>query len=399
MKPGPTQRILVACTLAAVAFALLAVPAYAEKAELPRHTESYSWSSGLVSGKAAGDLTRKRAGHELAAAELIFVPDAQWLRIIFSSARLGEESYVELTSLSDGATQRLDARTLREWSYSSAFFNGDAVEVKLFVGPTDRDVFVDVADVVVGDWPESTKSICGTDDRVASSEPRVGRLVPIGCTGWIVDNGKYVTAGHCLDSSSAQIFEFNVPLSQSDGTIVHPGPEDQYAMIQSSFDFVNGGVGNDWGIFAVSDNPGTGLQPIDAQGASFSVAQDLGPANIRITGFGVDSGSANQTNQTHVGPNAGSSGTTMRYATDTTGGNSGSPVIDNNSSRSVGVHTHGGCTSSGGNNSGTSLFHTGFWDALTGQTPSCAPKGASCVVDSDCCSNKCRGKAGAKTCK
>ncbi len=55
------------------------------RAELPRHTESYSWSSGLVSG--AGDLTMKGTGHQLAAADLVFVPEAQWLRINFSSGR------------------------------------------------------------------------------------------------------------------------------------------------------------------------------------------------------------------------------------------------------------------------------------------------------------------------
>ncbi len=31
--------------------------------------------------------------------------------------------------------------------------------------------------------------------------------------------------------------------------------------------------------------------------------------------------------------------------------------------------------------------------------PMCAPKGDSCTVDSECCSNKCRGRAGRKSCK
>ena len=31
--------------------------------------------------------------------------------------------------------------------------------------------------------------------------------------------------------------------------------------------------------------------------------------------------------------------------------------------------------------------------------PGCFPKGASCTLDSQCCSNKCTGKSGAKTCK
>ena len=29
----------------------------------------------------------------------------------------------------------------------------------------------------------------------------------------------------------------------------------------------------------------------------------------------------------------------------------------------------------------------------------CAPAGASCSSNADCCGNKCRGKSGAKTCK
>jgi V8-like Glu-specific endopeptidase len=54
----------------------------------------------------------------------------------------------------------------------------------------------------------------------------------------------------------------------------------------------------------------------------------------------------------------------MKYVTDTEGGNSGSPVIDALTNTAVGVHTHGGCTSSGGNNNGTSTFHAAFWAAV-----------------------------------
>jgi hypothetical protein len=54
----------------------------------------------------------------------------------------------------------------------------------------------------------------------------------------------------------------------------------------------------------------------------------------------------------------------MRYVTDTQGGNSGSPVIDGLTGNAVGVHTHGGCTSSGGNNNGTSTFNSAFWAAV-----------------------------------
>ncbi|MCP4411568.1 MAG: hypothetical protein GY808_03225, partial [Gammaproteobacteria bacterium] len=141
-------------------------------------------------------------------------------------------------------------------------------------------------------------------------------------------------------------------------------PDDQYSIDASSKISVDGGIGNDWGVFEVFDNTNTGLQPMAAQGDNYTIVQDLGPDSIRITGYGVDSGTANQTNQTHVGPEMSSSGTTMRYQTDTQGGNSGSPVIDELTGNAVGVHTHGGCNSGGGNNNGTSTFNTAFWIAL-----------------------------------
>jgi hypothetical protein len=223
-------------------------------------------------------------------------------------------------------------------------------------------------EVIVGEWQpgDIPESQCGpTDDRLPSDDPAAGRLLNIGCTAWIICDGRLISAGHCLSSSgSVNVVEFNVPPSLPNGTIVHPPPEDQYSANTATRVFVNGGIGNDWGVFEVFANSITGLTPIDAQGAHFELVQNLGPSNIRITGFGVDfnNGDRNQTQQTHVGPNAGSSGTTMRYQTDTEGGNSGSPVIDDATGTAVGVHTHGGCTTGGsGNNSGTSLFNAAFW--------------------------------------
>jgi len=54
----------------------------------------------------------------------------------------------------------------------------------------------------------------------------------------------------------------------------------------------------------------------------------------------------------------------MRYAADTQGGNSGSPVVDEATGEAVGIHTHGGCSASGGNNNGTSFFNSNLWTAL-----------------------------------
>ncbi|MBX2818419.1 MAG: PKD domain-containing protein [Rhodothermaceae bacterium] len=356
-KIVPFLLLLVLCMWSAQQLA-------AQTAPVPKHIAPYSLSSGTFSAP-QGQAT------DVVFSETVRVSNAPWLRLMFTEANLGRTSYLRLTSLKDGAVQHLNAQTLRQWQNTSAYFNGDAVQVELYAGPGDSGVFVSMNEILVGDYgapgsQDTPLSQCGpVDDRVFSTDAKVGRIIDIGCTGWIISNGKYVTAGHCVATTSLlDVFEFNVPNSLADGTLQHPGPEDQYA-----FDVVtasaNGGVGNDWAVFTVFDNSETGLQPIAAQGESFTVAQDLGPANIRITGFGVDDGDENQSQQTHVGPNAGSSDTTMRYQTDTTGGNSGSPVIDDATGVAVGVHSHGGCSTTGtGNNSGTSTFNTDFWVAL-----------------------------------
>ncbi len=348
----------------------------AQQLDIPQTVKPYSWFSQVHHGKKAALGALRAVPVET---HRIAVTDAPWLRLSFPNVNLGENSFITITSLHDGATQTLNATTLQEWYNTSAYFNGNAVEVKLYVDPSDKGVFFEAGEITVGKWVGTDRTLakggpgggviesqCGTtDDRVASSHPASGRIVSVGCTGWIASNGKYLTAGHCIGTSAATL-QSDVPPSLSSGTIQHPGPEDQYSINQSNWQFVNGGTGNDWGIFQVANNSQTGLQPIAAQGSSFNVVQSFGGATIRITGFGVDTGTANQTQQTHAGPNAGSSGTTMRYQTDTEGGNSGSPVIDEATGNALGIHTHGGCTSSGGNNSGTSAFLSAFWTAFNG---------------------------------
>jgi V8-like Glu-specific endopeptidase len=355
-----------------------ALPAvvWSQTAPLLQHPEPYVLNSGVHDGSQEG------SAPALMYADVIRVSRVPWIRLRFNQAFLGNSSYMLLRSLQDNAVQRLDAANLEQWQNTSAYFNGDAVEIQLFVGAQDQDVFVQISDVMVGEWApgDTPESQCGpADDRTLSSNPAAGRLLDIGCTAWIICDGRLVSAGHCLSTNSLlDVLEFNVPLSLPNGTLVHPGPEDQYAVNTASKAFVNGGVGNDWGVFEVFPNSVTGLMPMEAQGSHFELAQNLGPATIRITGYGVDfnNGDRNQVQQTHAGPNAGSSGTTMRYQTDTEGGNSGSPVIDDATGIAVGVHTHGGCTTGGGNNSGTSTFNAAFW-AEVSENP-CGGGGIPC---------------------
>ena len=341
---------------------VLSTTVFAQPAQIPYRVETYQLESGYFDGN--GTLGSNAVNVYTDYVEVHNVP---WLQLHFSDANLGKQSYLIIRSLKDDLWQKLDAVSIEQWQHFSAFFNGNAVEIKLYAAPGDRELFINIEQVVVGEWiiGDPFLSICGpTDDRISSNQPATARLLNVGCTAWIIPNGKFVSAGHCLDGSSANIVEFNVPPSLPNGTIQHPGPEDQYSVDVSTKIYTNGGIGNDWGVFEVFPNSITGLMPKEAQNAYWPLVQDLGPDSIRITGYGVDDGVDNQTQQTHIGPNAGSSGTTMRYVTDTQGGNSGSPVIDGLTNAAVGVHTHGGCSSSGGNNNGTSTFHTAFWTAV-----------------------------------
>ena len=54
--------------------------------------------------------------------------------------------------------------------------------------------------------------------------------------------------------------------------------------------------------------------------------------------------------------------TTLRYKADTEGGNSGSAVLSGG--RVVAIHTHAGCTQSGGANKGTLFTNAGFKKAF-----------------------------------
>ncbi len=342
--------------LSLVGVLCLPIVAMAQTAPLSHRMEPYALDTGLHSAPP------NQAADVIVYTTIVEVPDAPWLRLNFSHANLGSGSYITVTSRYDDAQQDLDAAALAQWQNTSAYFNGDALEVELHLASGDTDVFVEMSEIMVGQ-PDDSFTQCGpTDDRVPSSDDRAGRLLSIGCTAWLIADGRFVSAGHCTASAgSTNTVQFNVPLSTAGGVLQHPGPEDQYTVDDATINSVNGGVGNDWGVFETFPNTTTGLTAIQAQGAWFDLVQDLGPPTIRITGYGVDSGTANQTQQTHAGPNAGSSGTTMRYQTDTQGGNSGSPVIDEVNGVAVGVHTHGGCTSGGGNNNGTSTFNTAFW--------------------------------------
>ncbi len=357
-------------SLAAVA---LQSPALSQAEPPPQITVAYNIDTGWV----RNDGTQR----EVIISFNVFHPQADWLRLYFDEVALGgdlpsgNQALLRVTSLHDGAIQELNPTHVRQWQKSTCYFNGDSVQVEVLAYPgTGARLVLRALDV--GLAPVDDPSQCGpADNRVLSSDPRSARLLPIGCTGWLINDCNHclLTAGHCQGSIST--VEFNVPLSSGGGSLNHPGPEDQYAKDNSSLQGNGGnGVGDDWAYFGTFPNSTTGLTAFEAQGQSFILMNPPGASGtkIRITGYGTDSGNHNQVQQTEVGPMVVSSGTTVGYRTDTTGGNSGSPVIWKQRDFAVGIHTHGGCSSSGGNNWGTGVNHSSLGNALNNPQGVCA---------------------------
>ncbi len=316
--------------------------------------------------------------------KIIEVPEAVTLRVIFNNYELGAFSKLRLTSLSDNSTQIFNSESLVNWQGKSAIFNGNKVEITLIKSSRDSLVFFSVNEILVGSTQstEDTESLCGNDDRVPIDDARVARL-PLNinggtsCTAWLVNNGAILSAGHCIDNNGAidpfvDLIEFNVPPSQADGTPVAADADDQYPIDLNNIDWgaPNGLLGRDWAVFRCLPNANTGLLPHQAQGVFFRMTREIPNNNqdIRITGYGADDGTANDTEQTDVGPYLGEHSGNDRfwheYIVDTRGHNSGSPVIWEATDFTIGIHTNGGCNPPNNGNFGTSFEHDPLEDAL-----------------------------------
>jgi hypothetical protein len=324
-------------------------------------------------------------------------PDVHWVRVLFSDASLPSGSYVRVTSLLDGESQVLDATALADWSYGTAFFNGSVIEIELVAGPQTTGSFVQVKELFVGDTPPGDAGLgpaalcASTDERVASTDLRVGRLLPGKpnapdaiakegwCTAFLIDapigeNDKvHLTAGHCFDTDADPpyhewfydmrdpfVFQVDVPTpSNANCQINHPGVEWQFPVIPSSVISWNRGPGKDWAKFHCARQDGETTYTKNG-GNAFPYPAPAIPAvphDVRVTGCGVDgstggasctcanpNGASNATRQTDdgprvdvAGPHTHNGGTHTHDATvnrwviahqaDTCEANSGSPII------------------------------------------------------------------------
>jgi len=363
-------------------------PAYTEAKTLPSSRQAYSLDSGIHNGVIDG--------FNIAFQQIVRVDGTRWLRLHFGNYHLGKKSYITITSLKDGAIQHFNEQSLSDYNNSSAYFNGDSVEVKLYVAHGETGIYFRLEEITAGDWRIDTNSkdavntsdftgICGTDDRVSAYDPRVGRIliddtVHSKGTAFIISNSALLSAGH-TELTGTDLIEFNVPSSNCSGGLRFAEPQDQY-QVDKPFggDYpveADGGNGDDYIVFQCRPNSETGLLPFQAQGAFYRLSLDEAPATVRVTGYGADEdppgcyaptwnyNADNATLQTHSGNFSGefTDGPIrvyIQYDVDTAGGNSGSPVIVESNGVVIGIHTTGGCP----NHKGTSFKNNALKQAI-----------------------------------
>lgn len=402
---------------------------FAQPAPIPSETIVLNVDSGSVSAS-QGTEPIVVFSHE------VQVEDAPWIRLHFGKVELsgspsaGNESFLRITSKADGDVQELNSLALRRWRNSSAYFNGDTVLIELLASAGTGENKLVIDHVVAGIFSELESSLylCGSDNRVSSSDPRAARIVPTNCTGFLFNERAncLLTSGHCragmIGEEVVTVIQFNVPLSTCNGTINNPSPQHQYPFdpVDPEFDHYHWdqNPAEDWYLFSVFNNT-NGLSPLKVQGASYKLATTVPAADdstLQITGYGVDydpppcpppsspecpepcelEGSYNKynkTQQTHTGPYDDKVGTEVRFVIDILPGVSGAAVEHVESGLVYAICSGGDCPSNG-YNSGTAIDLSGLQAAIACPTLSvcsdCNDNGIRDQCDLNC-SSSCGG--------
>ncbi len=379
--------------LASLALFHVVQAARADAGSLPKLFDFNQVAVGLESEWLSATTTTP----SIVVAEEIRVPGAAWIRLNLDGTVLpgdesaGDGAYLRITSLLDGAVQEMHASHLEQWSYHSAYFNGEAVRVELLASASAglcrlrvTDSIFQIADELnmpAGGEDGTPRSPCGEfDNRELSDDPRVARVVfasgAIGTVSIIDDpNHTFLTSGPVAAALlSTSVIEFHAPLTLPNGTtLMHPPPSDQYVADLTSIQRVSGaaGSGDNWGYFGALANSTTGLTPFQAEGAFFNRADVVPPVDgrsIRTTGNGFTQPPIFRTwsfvQKTEVGEYVGNTGTRVLFRTDLTSGDAGTLIVDETNGEVIGIASEDGCTLTGGSNAATAITNQNLRNAM-----------------------------------
>ena len=316
--------------------------------------------------------------------ETVGVEYGTWIIVRFRSYNIGDGT-LTITSLEDPSQEQVFTQNeLEKWGGISARFSGGSVRIVVSSTESGGQYFYKIEDVIVGDEQGSTtpgivdekasspESLGGQDDRTRSFDDRIARIMPVGCTAFSLNNGVFLTAGHCV-TEGMLVLEFRVPHSLSNGAPVPPLVEHQFRVSPASILYSAKGPGRDWAVFSVHEND-DGLQPHQIYGAFDFTIEEL-EGRIAVRGYGKDNGVDNLTQQHDYGDML----SFYRYwtRTDTPAviihnagthkGSSGSPIFYVDASgKIVGIHTHGDEEGFDETleNRGTSIVQTNLYQAI-----------------------------------
>ena len=388
--------------------------------------------------------------------DVVVSPHAEFLRLHFRGFALASGDYVTVSN-PDGSDfwvyeGRGSKGTGDFWSFA---VQGDTAIVELHGGPRNSNGYhIDAlghGSRQIGRPSATPEVVCGGTDGREDIACHSGSTIPpvyerpvanllfvsgpflFSCTGWLIDgdnNSTLITNNHCIskqgevDSLQAS---FNDQWTVCDGDTLND--IESYAggdlLITNKIDRRGRKGGLDYSLLTLLGNPEDTWGELKASISAVNISDKIWfiqhpRGDPKEVGYYEDEDHATRCKVDTINETYGNSapGSQVGYACDSEGGSSGSPIIFDSGSDpryAVALHHFGG-VDNGCLNSGTSMADicadAGSLLNCNGVTPpppppppeQCINPGGldvreSCSSNAECCSDKCKGKPGSKTCK